>query len=830
VRLARIDATRFGALEGASISGLGEGLTVVLGPNESGKSTYTALVRHVLFGFPMGRGKAGERFYRPASGDRAGRLVFADGTGEWAVDRVEGTRGGNVTVSALQGPARPDLLTELLGDLTEPTYRVVFGFGVDELDDIEHGDDQHLAARLYAAGTGLAVSPLDVREAIEKASVARFAPRATTSRVNVLAAQIKQTRDATRALEGQAADFAEQQARADQLETGLLPLRERRDELDARARVLERDIARVSQLVVEAEDCRRGLDEIIASADDRRHEIEARPVDERVASVAADLGSLLEEESGMRQRLDVARRHEAEADSARRRVAEHGKVPDAVSDSAENRARVDEWSQRRADLESEVRVARRQAEQAVARARGIGSPGAPVSGGGRGAVRGWVIAGVGALFAIAGILLGQWLAALIGAIIAIAGGALAVLRPDAAPSLLVDADRATVDARTAEALSESAAAALEAEETTWRAWLKENSLDASGDHPAAVRGLLDAARGRADAIAEAARLDDSAAAERAVVAGWGDRLAELCDAFAGMPAKPGPDEALMWAARLRELLETTRAAMEVRTRAEEALAALGAESVRTQQRLASTGQTIATLAAEHGVDPSLPVPVLETMRVAVTEELAGVRDQIEEVSAELNSLRGRLDSEGRDAAMALARQRMEGLRAAAGAEADSHVVDALAVRLLDRARERFERERQPEVARSAGRVFNVMTGGRYTDVRVPLGGGGLSVLAETGTLRPTLELSKGTAEQLYLALRIGFLSTVAAGLDLPVLMDDVVVNFDAGRREGAAAAIAQLAAGRQVVFFTCHEETADALAIAAPDRTLVTLDRCDLPR
>jgi uncharacterized protein YhaN len=830
MRLARIDAMRYGALEGASLAGLGEGLTVVLGPNESGKSTYTALVRHVLFGFPMGRGKAGERFYRPAAGDRAARLVFADDSGEWAVERVEGARGGSVTISALRGPARPDLLAELMGDLAEPTYRVVFGFGVDELDDIEHGDDQHLAARLYAAGTGLAVSPLDVRDAIEKAAVARFAPRATTSRVNVLAAQIKQTRDAIRGLEGQAADFAEQQARADQLETGLLPLRQRRDELDTHARLLERDIARASQLVVEAEECRRRLDEIVASADDRRREIEARPVDERVARVAADLGSLLEEESGMRQRLDMARGHEVEADSARRRVAELGEVPDAVSDSAENRARVDEWSQRRADLESEVRIARRQAEEADARARGIGTRGAPVSGRGRGGVWVWMITGVGGLFAITGILLGQWLAALMGAIVAIAGGALAVLRPAMGASLLVDADRAAVDARTAEALSESAAAALKAEETTWRAWLKEKSLDSAGDHPAAVRGLLDAARERADATAAAARGAAAAAAERAVVADWGDRLADLCSAFAGAPEKSGPDEALIAAARLRELLEATRVAIEVGARAEEALAALGAESERTQQRLVSAEETIAALAADHGVDSSEPVPVLEPMRLAVTEELAGVRDQIEEVSAELNSLRGRLDAEGRDAAMALARQRMEGLRTAACAEADSHVVDALAVRLLDRARERFERERQPEVARSAGRVFDVMTGGRYTDVRVPLDGGGLSVLAETGALRPTLELSKGTAEQLYLALRIGFLSTVAAGLDLPVLMDDVVVNFDAGRREGAAAAIAQLATGRQVVFFTCHEETADALAIAAPDRTLVTLDRCDLPR
>jgi uncharacterized protein YhaN len=121
-----------------------------------------------------------------------------------------------------------------------------------------------------------------------------------------------------------------------------------------------------------------------------------------------------------------------------------------------------------------------------------------------------------------------------------------------------------------------------------------------------------------------------------------------------------------------------------------------------------------------------------------------------------------------------------------------------------------------------------MTQGRYTDVRVPLDGAGISVVTDRGLLKPSDELSRGTVEQLYLALRVGFLASLKAGRALPVLMDDVVVNFDEERRAGAAAAIAELARDRQVVFFTCHAEMAAVLATAVPEHTAIALDRCEL--
>ncbi len=112
IRLIAVEAVRYGELSDVVLGDFGEGLNLVLGRNEAGKSTFTSLIRHVLYGFPRRRG--GERLYQPPSGDsRVGRLVFLEDGERWVVERREGVRGGEVTVhgprGAEPGEERPGL-------------------------------------------------------------------------------------------------------------------------------------------------------------------------------------------------------------------------------------------------------------------------------------------------------------------------------------------------------------------------------------------------------------------------------------------------------------------------------------------------------------------------------------------------------------------------------------------------------------------------------------------------------------------------------------------------------------------------------------------------
>ena len=61
------------------------------------------------------------------------------------------------------------------------------------------------------------------------------------------------------------------------------------------------------------------------------------------------------------------------------------------------------------------------------------------------------------------------------------------------------------------------------------------------------------------------------------------------------------------------------------------------------------------------------------------------------------------------------------------------------------------------------------------------------------------------------------------GRSVPILADDILVNFDARRRIGAARALAELSRTRQVILFTCHEEIVESMRSVDPALNVVEL-------
>lgn len=85
-------------------------------------------------------------------------------------------------------------------------------------------------------------------------------------------------------------------------------------------------------------------------------------------------------------------------------------------------------------------------------------------------------------------------------------------------------------------------------------------------------------------------------------------------------------------------------------------------------------------------------------------------------------------------------------------------------------------------------------------------------------------LSLGTRQQLYLSLRIALLMAAEnVGKALPVICDDILVNFDDRRRRQAVIALKELAARRQVIIFTCHPDVASLVRDVDPQSNLVEL-------
>ena len=137
--------------------------------------------------------------------------------------------------------------------------------------------------------------------------------------------------------------------------------------------------------------------------------------------------------------------------------------------------------------------------------------------------------------------------------------------------------------------------------------------------------------------------------------------------------------------------------------------------------------------------------------------------------------------------------------------------------------EQWESKSQPEVYRLASRLFEDMTDGAWTQIRLTADGQ-VQVADSRGDVREPMLLSLGARQQLYLSLRLALLMTADnVGRALPVLADDILVNFDSDRRRSAARALLELSAMRQVLFFTCHEEVLALLLELAPDVNVMRL-------
>ena|GEM_PF-1298439 len=130
--------------------------------------------------------------------------------------------------------------------------------------------------------------------------------------------------------------------------------------------------------------------------------------------------------------------------------------------------------------------------------------------------------------------------------------------------------------------------------------------------------------------------------------------------------------------------------------------------------------------------------------------------------------------------------------------------------ILDKATEKAYGEHRPDVLTRADSFLDAMTGGRYrmdTDPRSTSIG---IVDAETGEVKTEKEWSSGLEDQVKLSLKMA-VSLSLSKEKPPVILDDILLTSDSGRKEGACKALSLLSEDIQVLYFTCDRETRDLM-------------------
>ena len=141
---------------------------------------------------------------------------------------------------------------------------------------------------------------------------------------------------------------------------------------------------------------------------------------------------------------------------------------------------------------------------------------------------------------------------------------------------------------------------------------------------------------------------------------------------------------------------------------------------------------------------------------------------------------------------------------------DTYAALNVALDTLTRAKQELQRRFAPRITRRAGELLTALTGGRYEkltwgeDFSLTAGAAG------EDTQRSVLWRSDGTADQLYLALRLAVSEELMG--DAPLILDDALVRFDDARLSSALRLLRQQSEHRQVILFSCQSREKEILA------------------
>lgn len=206
---------------------------------------------------------------------------------------------------------------------------------------------------------------------------------------------------------------------------------------------------------------------------------------------------------------------------------------------------------------------------------------------------------------------------------------------------------------------------------------------------------------------------------------------------------------------------------------------------------------------------------IETETAELNRELRDVLG--ERIGAEKKTL-AEMDCSGK-AAEAAENSRDLVLRLSSEAERYSRL--RLAQAVLKAGIDRYRERHQGPILGRASQIFARLTCGAYSGLRQDFDGEGRPVLvglrASNGAAVPIDGMSDGTADQIYLAVRLAWLDEFLQKHEaVPFVVDDVLMRFDDERSIETLKALGELSHRTQVLFFTHHRHLADLAQRALP--------------
>ena len=185
------------------------------------------------------------------------------------------------------------------------------------------------------------------------------------------------------------------------------------------------------------------------------------------------------------------------------------------------------------------------------------------------------------------------------------------------------------------------------------------------------------------------------------------------------------------------------------------------------------------------------------------KKLSAGREEIARLSSEIMMERGRLMTLGDPLVLKGSISTMKKKKDLLQEEYDAI---NLAIDTLKDADAEIQSRFSPQISELAAKYMSEMTDGRYEEVLLDRN---FSAKAKTGDdviAHGTEYLSAGTADLLYLAVRLAVCElALPSGEPCPLIIDDALVNLDETRYNQAMTLLREIAKERQVILFTCRK-------------------------
>ncbi|MEO0480861.1 MAG: AAA family ATPase [Planctomycetota bacterium] len=231
-----------------------------------------------------------------------------------------------------------------------------------------------------------------------------------------------------------------------------------------------------------------------------------------------------------------------------------------------------------------------------------------------------------------------------------------------------------------------------------------------------------------------------------------------------------------------------------------------------RQDLRSLEDQIAEVESRGSLESEVAAAEAETRLAILPGQIEAGLKELQVASSERGEAQRRLDELARERGASDIELELEQVRAELDEVAHRVRVLETAQALLRHRIDDYRREHQGPILERASAAFERLTGGAFRGLEVDWDDQSrfVAVLAgeRSAERRFVEELSSGTRDQLYLALKVATIESLIESSQaprMPCVFDDVLVHFDDKRASHALEVLAELGKHTQVLLFTHHE-------------------------